>query len=117
MPDKHPSPWGSKLWDHVDLIRSMRLGRHSWKMIARHLGESHGVQISPQAVQNFFSRNSRRKRMPLGFEVYFPAPTAAQPPETVKKHEARPSETADDFSVESAPKKKWGIYDPNQETT
>src|SRR6266403_6237395 len=65
----HPGPWQSKLWDHLEEIRSLRRARATWKDIAAQLGEKHGVQITAAAVRNFFVRSRNPNlRLPDGLE-------------------------------------------------
>jgi hypothetical protein len=95
-------PWQSKLWDHLEEIRSLRRARATWKDIAAHLGEKHGVQITAAAVRNFFVRSRNPNlRLPDGLEHLRPAPpehpSGATPASAV--HHAK-KETIDPLSTE-----------------
>jgi hypothetical protein len=71
-PQVHPRPFQSQLWKHLDQLRVWRRQKWSWRQIAEALGTQHGIEISFQAVHDFFRRASRRKRLPLGFEEKAP---------------------------------------------
>jgi hypothetical protein len=66
-PPPHPAPFQSALWEHVDLIRKLRLARKTWPKIAAELGRM-GVRINRSTVRRFFKRLQGRKEMPLGLE-------------------------------------------------
>ena len=66
-PPPHPAPFQSALWEHVDLIRKLRLARKTWPQIAAELGRM-GVRINRSSVRRFFKRLQDRKEMPLGLE-------------------------------------------------
>jgi hypothetical protein len=63
----HPAPFQSELWDHVELIRKLRLARKTWPDIAIELGRL-GLRIDRSSVRRFFKRLQERKQMPLGLE-------------------------------------------------
>jgi hypothetical protein len=100
MPNAHPKPYESALWQHLDTIRLLRRQRKTWAAIAVHLEQAHGLKTSFQAVQKFFKRASA-VRIPLGFND-----TGLT---TNKDGSAKPStkpgvEAHDDpFSVETVP--------------
>ena len=78
MPKDHPVAWGSPLWPHLELIRSMRRQRKKWADIADHLEADHGVKVTFRTVRNFFKRaTDPNKKRPLGFDSQ-PATQAAQ---------------------------------------
>jgi len=66
-PIPHPAPFQSQLWEHVELIRKLRLARKTWPQIAAELGRM-GVRINRSSVRRFFKRLQDRKEMPLGLE-------------------------------------------------
>ena len=66
MPNAHPKPYESALWQHLDTIRLLRRQRKTWAAIAGHLQQAHGLKTSFQAVQKFFKRASGTQ-IPLGF--------------------------------------------------
>jgi len=66
MPNAHPKPYESALWQHLDTIRLLRRGRKTWAAIATHLEQAHGLKTSFRAVHKFFKRASGA-RIPLGF--------------------------------------------------
>jgi hypothetical protein len=53
---------------HLEEIRRFRRSRWTWRDIAEHLTNKHGIQITAAGVHIFFKRATRRKRAPLGFE-------------------------------------------------
>ena len=61
-------PYRSRLLPHLDEIRRLRRSRRTWRDIAKHLANKHGIQITAAGVHIFFKRATRRKRAPLGFE-------------------------------------------------
>lgn len=61
-------PFSSPLWEHVDLIRELRLKRVSWLAIAEVLKSDHGVDINYRSIHAFFKRLVTRKALPLGWE-------------------------------------------------
>lgn len=67
LPRSHPHPFQSDLWNYLDQIRNWRRQKRTWREIAEALGTGYGIQISFQAVHDFFKRASRRKSLPLGF--------------------------------------------------
>jgi hypothetical protein len=70
-------PYSSPLWKHVDLIRAMRRGHHTWPEIARCLEQEHGLKTSHKTVHGFFKRVVSRDKLPLGWaEPEQPTPTA-----------------------------------------
>src|ERR671922_2723130 len=86
-----PPPFQSPLWQHWELIRSMRRGRKMWKEIAEVLEKEHGLKTSHKTIQNFFKRAQRIRKegLPLGWEdpeltPRQPAPAPAQPAAGVK---------------------------------
>jgi hypothetical protein len=81
MARHHPLPHRSPLWKHLELIRSMRLGRHTWEQIADRISEIQGESVHPTTVYNFFKRYADRLKrtgrgQALGFE---PLPGDATP--------------------------------------
>ena len=83
-PRKHPAPYKSKLWEHEELIRSMRRKRMNWVEITTCLQREHGLTIGSKTVYNFFKRLSRakKKNRPLGFpEVPTPSAQSSPAPE------------------------------------
>jgi hypothetical protein len=66
MPNAHPKPYESALWQHLDTIRLLRRQRKTWAAIATHLEQAHGFKTSIRAVHKFFKRASGA-RIPLGF--------------------------------------------------
>src|ERR671922_2825355 len=78
-----PPPFQSPLWQHWELIRSMRRGRKMWKEIAEVLEKEHGLKTSHKTVQNFFKRAQRIRKeggLPLGWEDAEPAAVPSAPP-------------------------------------
>jgi hypothetical protein len=71
-PQVHPRPFQSQLWKHLDQLRVWRRQKWSWRQIAEVLRTQHGIEISFQAVHDFFRRASRRKHLPLGFQEKSP---------------------------------------------
>jgi hypothetical protein len=69
MPQDHPRPFGSVLWDHLEEVRTLREERKTWPEIVRFLQAHYDLTITAAAVRNFFvrSRNPKR-RIPAGFE-------------------------------------------------
>ena len=67
MPNAHPKPYESALWQHLDTIRLLRRQRKTWAAIAAHLERAHGLKTSIRAVHKFFKRASGA-RIPLGFK-------------------------------------------------
>jgi hypothetical protein len=65
-------PYSSPIWPYMDVIRAMRRGRKTWKEIAAHLEQEHGLKTSHKTIQNFFKRVADRTRkgvtLPMGFE-------------------------------------------------
>ena len=61
-------PYRSRLLSHLEEIRQLRRSRRTWRDIAEHLTNKHGIQITAAGVHIFFKRATRRKRAPLGFE-------------------------------------------------
>jgi hypothetical protein len=125
MPKNHPVAWGSPLWPHLDLIRSMRLQRKKWAEIAEHLKDDHGVDVTFRTVRNFFKRatDPNRKR-PLGFPQSSAQPvtaitTDAKPaPEVHAKNETKQStgHTYEQWEAEERKKAKnqpFKTYNPN----
>jgi len=77
---KGSSPYRSKLWNHVEEIRSLRFKRQSWRAIARTLAESHGLKVAPTTITRWFQRAAgKRWRVPLGFETARPKPKPVEP--------------------------------------
>jgi hypothetical protein len=81
-------PFSSPLWEQLDLIRSKRRGRETWKEIATHLNtaeglNTRGLNIHYKTLQNFFKRVSEREKMPLGWED--PPPSAAAPAQPIEE--------------------------------
>jgi hypothetical protein len=89
-----PKPHESPLWPHLQLIRTMRLGRHTWAEIAEAIHKAGGPKAAVNTVYQFYKRVAERakkgKGLPLGFEDPFagtnapPAParpSAGTPPE------------------------------------
>jgi hypothetical protein len=81
-----PKPHESPLWPHLQLIRTMRLGRHTWAAIAEAIHQAGGPKVAVNTVYQFYKRVADRARkgkgLPLGFEDPFagtPAPAPAQP--------------------------------------
>ena len=72
---RHPKPWQSELWPHLDLIRKRRLARASWPDIAVEL-KNLGVSVHPDTVGRFF-RRAQSGKLPLGLE---PEPRQAASP-------------------------------------
>ncbi|HEV3210826.1 MAG TPA: hypothetical protein VGY91_11225 [Chthoniobacterales bacterium] len=69
----HPAPFQSKLWSYAGEIRALRLGRKSWREIARWLEKEHRVKVAPNTITRWFERGSARGwRMPIGFEGEIP---------------------------------------------
>ena len=66
MPKDHPVAWGSPLWPHLELIRSMRRQRKKWADIADHLEADHGVKVTFRTVRNFFKRATDTHRRSTG---------------------------------------------------
>src|SRR6516165_6180232 len=66
MPNAHPKPYESALWQHLETIRLLRRQRKTWAAIAAHLEQAHGLKTSIRAVHKFFKRASGA-RIPLGF--------------------------------------------------
>ena len=66
MPNAHPKPYESALWQHLDTVRLLRRQRKTWATIAAHLEQAHGLKTSIRAVHKFFKRASAR--IPLGFK-------------------------------------------------
>ncbi|MBV8228283.1 MAG: hypothetical protein JO232_24170 [Verrucomicrobia bacterium] len=106
-PKEHPGPWGSKLWDHLQEIRSYRRARMKWKDIAAELGKKDPpVVITPAAVRNFFIRSrSPKLKLPAGLEHLRPnpEPEALNQQRTIKPNEPEPV-------------KKRPIHEPEPET-
>src|SRR5438045_3657345 len=64
-----PGPFQSPLWEHWDLIKSMRKRRKMWKEIAEVLKREHGLETSHKTIQNFFKRASNPKqKRPMGWD-------------------------------------------------
>ena len=66
-PIPHPAPFQSRLWEHAELIRKLRLARKTWPEIAAELGRM-GLRINRSSVRRFFKRLQDRKQMPIGLE-------------------------------------------------
>ena len=100
MPNAHPKPYESALWQHLDTIRLLRRQRKTWAAIAAHLEQGHGLKTSIRAVHKFFKRASGA-RIPLGFNdsgVTTNADRSAKP-------STKPGSAlhGDPFSVETIP--------------
>src|SRR5690242_4318162 len=88
-------PFQSPLWDHWELIKSMRRKRKMWKEIAEVLEKEHGLKTSHKTIQNFVKRALRiRKegRLPFGWEDT--QPTDAQAAQSVPAGPAQPAAPA-----------------------
>jgi len=66
MPQTHPRPYSSPLWPHLETIRALRRKHETWRAIASHLNESHGLKIGRATVLKFFKR-AAKGRLPIGF--------------------------------------------------
>jgi hypothetical protein len=84
VPKHHPVAWQSALWDHLEEIRALRRKRQTWRQIAQQLRDEHRLEISYQAVRNFFVRaTAPKRRIPVGLEHVVgatPRRPAAPPP-------------------------------------
>ena len=105
---RHPKPWQSELWPHLDLIRKRRLARASWPDIAvelKNLGESD----HPDTVGRFF-RRAQSGKLPLGFE---PEPRqAASPAEPLSTLPPIGPDATDPLLAEIAPNSPWAPRKP-----
>ncbi|HEY0790252.1 MAG TPA: hypothetical protein VGD78_04230 [Chthoniobacterales bacterium] len=74
-PAPRPRPNQSPLWDHLELIRTMRMGRHTWAEIAEGIKDAGGPKVGLTTVYNFYKRAVDRARKgkprPFGFEDPF----------------------------------------------
>lgn len=73
VPTPENPPFSSPLWDHVDLIRSKRRARETWKDIAVYLDtkeglSTYGLHISYKTIHAFFKRACQRETLPLGWD-------------------------------------------------
>lgn len=66
MPQSHPKPYQSPLWQHLETIRALRRKHQTWPAIALHLKESHGLQATSASVLKFLKR-AASGRVPIGF--------------------------------------------------
>jgi hypothetical protein len=116
MSAKHPGPWGSLLWNHIEEIRSLRIQRKRWKDIAEHLEKERGVKTSARAVRNFFVRSRNPKlRLPAGLEHLRAHSTATVPPPaaTSPGPPARREDLIDPLSTEESDERpKFKINQP-----
>jgi hypothetical protein len=81
-PPEHPRAWGSVLWDHEKEVLAMRRARKTWKEIAEHLDQQHGVKLTYRTIRNFFDRYSKRlkeKNFPIGYGPEPNPPSAPSP--------------------------------------
>ena len=131
-PEKHPVAWQSPLWEHLDLIRSMRRARKGWKVIADHLKAAHGISVNYRTVIRFYARATKPKKgkLPLGFNHLGATKVAPQPnltpdqPESAPPAKQTPEGPADDIEAKRArikarlqqpEKPKWDLgYDPEK---
>jgi hypothetical protein len=117
-----PRPFRSVLLPHLDEIRRMRRARHTWREIAEHLTETHGIRIAPPSVYLFFKRAVRRRTLPLGFEDQpiahesSAAPhTPAQPPNEEESLELTlQNKETSLMPINQRKKGNWFGYDPEQ---
>jgi hypothetical protein len=117
-----PRPFRSVLLPHLDEIRRMRRARHTWREIAEHLTETHGIRIAPPSVYLFFKRAVRRKTLPLGFEDQpiaregLAEPTEpARPPTEEESQKGNPQNTEVSLMpINQRKKGNWFGYDPEQ---
>jgi hypothetical protein len=65
-PRKHPGPYASQLWPHLESIRTLRRRRKTWRAITKHLDDACGIKLGVWTVRNFFKR-ATIGRDPLGF--------------------------------------------------
>jgi len=91
-PEKHPAAWQSPLWEHLDLIRSMRRARKGWKVIADHLKAAHGISVNYRTVIRFYARatNPKKGKLPLGFNHLGATKAAPHPDPTPDQRESAP---------------------------
>ena len=66
LPQSHPKPYQSPLWEHLETIRALRRKHQTWAAIALHLKESHGLKTTSASVLKFFKR-AATGRVPIGF--------------------------------------------------
>ena len=100
MPNAHPKPYESALWQHLETIRLLRRQRKTWAAIAAHLEQAHGLKTSIRAVHKFFKRASGA-RIPLGFKDTGLTTNKDGSAKPSTKPGAAPHE--DPFSVETTP--------------
>jgi hypothetical protein len=100
MPEAHPKPYESALWQHLDSIRQLRRQRKTWAAIAAHLEQAHGLKTSTRAVHKFFKRASGAK-IPLGFKDTGLTTKTDGSSKASAKSGAAPH--GDPFSVETTP--------------
>ena len=53
LPQSHPKPYQSPLWEHLETIRALRRKHQTWAAIALHLKESHGLKTTSASVLKF----------------------------------------------------------------
>jgi hypothetical protein len=66
-PSMHPAPYTSRLWPHMETIRTLRRRRKTWRAITKHLEDACGIKLGVWTVRNFFKR-ATSGRVPLGFK-------------------------------------------------
>ena len=109
-PKAHPSPYTSQLWPHLEMIRTLRRRRKTWRAITKHLEDECRVKLGVWTVRNFFKRATSGK-VPLGFrnaEVTRDSreanPTSSglrQPPKPFEESDGDP------FSTKTIPFDPW----------
>jgi hypothetical protein len=90
-------PFHSPLWQHWELIRSMRRARKTWKQVAEALEQVHGLKTSHKTIHNFVKRALRiRKegRLPFGWEDPEPEPSQPAPAPAKPAAGAKPAPPA-----------------------
>ena len=109
-PSIHPAPFTSRLWPHLETIRTLRRRRKTWRAITKHLEDACGIKLGVWTVRNFFKR-ATSGRVPLGFrnaeatrELRKPNPASAglrQPPKPFEEPDGDP------FSTKTIPFDPW----------
>ncbi len=65
MPENHPMPYRSVLWNHLPKIDRLRKSRRTWRQITDILREEDHVHIRLGTVFNFYKRYRSRDGRPL----------------------------------------------------
>jgi hypothetical protein len=60
---EHPRPFESVLWEHLEMIKSLRKKRFTWKQVSDELGGK-GVIIHPTSCCLFYNRFLKRDDFP-----------------------------------------------------